>query len=109
MAKPVKPAARRGEQSGKSSKYHKKAILWNFPLNRKNLIYLAIGLGVILLGYLLMATGITEDTATPDGKWANIFAVQISPVILLIGYCIIIPIAILKFFPSQKDKEEQSK
>lgn len=78
---------------------------WEFPLEKQNLILLAIGLVVILIGYALMSTGITEEPAIPDGKWNNPMAVTIAPVLLIIGYCVIIPVAILKSF---KKKEESN-
>ena len=40
---------------------------------------------VILLGYMIMATGETESFQS----------VKLAPVILVVGYCIIIPAAIL--------------
>ena len=89
----VKPAKRT-----RVSKAKKKTIQWKFPLNRKNFMAFAVGLGVILLGFILMSTGITEEAATPDGTWNNVFAVSIAPILLVIGYCIIIPYAILKYY-----------
>lgn len=89
-----------------AAKAHKK-VNWEFPLQKKNFVILAIGIGLIILGYLLMATGITDQPAVPDGKWNNVFAVQIAPVILVIGYCIVIPYSIMKFFGGHKDETQQ--
>lgn len=91
------------KQSAKAQ--HK--VKWEFPLNKRNFVILAIGVGVIIFGYLLMATGITDQPAVPDGKWNNVFAVQIAPVVLVIGYCVIIPYSIMKFFGGQKDDTQQ--
>lgn len=74
------------------------SVKWEFPLDRQNLIYFGVGIGVILLGYALMATGITEEPATLSGKWNNPFAVIVAPVLLVIGYCVIIPYSIFKLF-----------
>ena len=71
---------------------------WAFPFEKKNYIFAAIGIGVILLGYLLMYTGVTEEPALPDGKWNNPMAVVIAPILLIIGYCVIIPYSLMKFF-----------
>lgn len=71
---------------------------FEFPLKKQNFYYILVGVAVIIVGYLLMATGITEQPAVPDGKWNNIWAVDIAPVLLVIGYCVIIPIGILKKF-----------
>lgn len=80
----------------------KKAISWLFPLDQKNLIWAGIGLVVIIVGYLLMATGITNEPALPNGTWNNPLAVTIAPILLVIGYCILIPFAILKIFKKQE-------
>lgn len=71
---------------------------WQFPLQKQNFIILGIGLAVILLGYLLMSTGITEQPAVPNGKWNNPMAVIVAPLLLVIGYCVIIPFGILRNF-----------
>jgi Protein of unknown function (DUF3098) len=75
----------------------KKAI-WHYPLVQKNYMIFGIGLAVILVGYLLMMTGIGEDPALVDGAWNNPLAIGVAPVLLVIGYCVIIPYAILKYF-----------
>lgn len=79
---------------------------WEFPLIKKNLMILGIGLIVILIGFGLMATGITEEPAVPDGKWNNPFAVDIAPLLLLIGYCVIIPYGILKYFKGSESNKQ---
>ncbi len=71
---------------------------WEFPLNRKNLQILGLGIIIILVGFALMATGITDDAAVPDGTWNNPLAVSVAPILLLIGYCVVIPYGILKYF-----------
>ena len=83
----------------------KRTANWLFPLEKKNFILAGIGLGVIILGYILMATGITEEAAIPNGKWNNFFAVQVAPVLLVIGYCVIIPLALIKFFGAKKEEQ----
>tara|TARA_Y100001970_G_C13481746_1_gene484701 strand:+ start:187 stop:402 length:216 start_codon:yes stop_codon:yes gene_type:complete len=49
-----------------------------------NYIILIIGLLLILTGYIMMGTGETESYQS----------VKLSPIILFLGYCIVIPIAI---------------
>ena len=63
---------------------------WSF--GKINYMFFGIGLAVILLGYILMAKGETE----------SIQSIKISPIILIIGYCILIPMAIL-IKPKDKD------
>lgn len=78
--------------------------MWLFPLSRMNFYYLLAGLAVILIGYALMATGITDDPAVADGKWNNPMAVTIAPILLVIGYCVIIPMGLLKNFNKKKQE-----
>ncbi len=85
-----------------------KAMKWEFPLSNKNMIVMGIGLAVILVGYILMATGMTEEPAVPDGKWNNPFAVVIAPVLLVLGYLVIIPYGIMKVFGKKDDTNETS-
>ena len=56
---------------------------WSFGKINYNIF--AIGLLVIILGYIIMATGETE----------SIQSIKIAPLILIVGYCILIPAAIL--------------
>jgi len=56
---------------------------WSF--GKINYQLFGIGLFVIIIGYLLMATGETNSNQS----------VKYAPIVLVIGYCIIIPIAIL--------------
>lgn len=76
----------------------KNVVRWEFPLEKNNLIIIGIGLAVILFGYVLMATGITDEAAVADGKWNNTMAVTIAPILLIIGYTVIIPYGIIKKF-----------
>ncbi len=84
----------------------KKKTMWAFPYTKKNFIIALIGLGVIVFGYLLMATGITEQPALVQGKWNNPFAIDIAPVVLVIGYCIIIPYAIMKYYGKKEEADK---
>jgi hypothetical protein len=84
----------------------KETVKWQFPLEKKDMIIIGIGLAVILLGYLLMATGITDEPAIPNGKWNNPFATVIAPILLILGYCVIIPLGLIKFFSKKKNLSE---
>ena len=52
------------------------------PLNYKILI---LGVAVIIVGYIALGTD----------PWDGFMALTIAPILLLIGYCVIIPIGIL--------------
>ncbi len=83
---------------------HKK--VWNFPFGMANLKFILLGVAVIIIGYLLMATGITEKPALPDSTWDNPMAVIIAPILLIIGYCIIIPYALMKMKPARVSEND---
>jgi hypothetical protein len=70
-------------------------IQWSIPLRKQNLILLVIGIVVIAAAYGLMATAISADPANNQGIWNNANAVTFAPILAVIGYCIIIPLAIL--------------
>jgi len=68
---------------------------WSMPFTRKNWIIIFSGIGLLVLGYALMATSITKDPANNDGVWNNSLAVSVAPVILTIAYCLVIPFGIM--------------
>lgn len=76
----------------RSKKYTKLFDSWDFSFVN----YMLFGLGVltILLGYYLMWTG---DTTSFQ-------AVKLSPVVLVFGYCVIIPISIMYKSGNNSDK-----
>lgn len=63
-----------------SPKDNKSGIFHSWPFGRKNYLLFLIGVITIVSGYLLMYL-------TADIVWA--------PVVLVIGYCAIIPISIM--------------
>ena len=62
-----------------------KTIFHSWSFGKINYTLFSIGLCIIILGYVVMATGETE----------SLQSVKIAPLILIVGYCIIIPTAIL--------------
>ncbi|MEJ5245719.1 MAG: DUF3098 domain-containing protein [Bacteroidota bacterium] len=90
------------------SNVQSKAVKWEFPLEKKDLIVISVGIAIVLLGYLLMATGITEEPAIPDGKWNNPLATVVAPFLLVIGYCVVIPLGLIKFFSKKKNSPENN-
>jgi hypothetical protein len=63
-------------------------VVWHHPWDRKQYLLIGAGIGVIVIGFLLLSTGI-------GSSWDNPLAVSVAPVVLVIGYCVIIPLAIL--------------
>ncbi len=74
---------------------------WHFPWTQRDLVMLGIGLVTIVVGYLLMSTGMGVD------NWANPLAVSVAPVVLVIGYCVIIPLAIMFGGKTKQDNDAQ--
>ena len=85
MAKPVrKSGARR-----KPSKEEK------LPLGKQNFVIIGLGVVVIIGGYLAMLEGSVE----------GFLPLVVAPVLLVLGYCVIIPIGILY---RKSDQQAQS-
>ena len=55
------------------------------PFNKINYMLFGIGLTIIALGYLIIANNTVDSSA----------ATKIGPLILFIGYCVIIPVSIM--------------
>lgn len=81
-------------------------VSFGFPWTTQNLIGLSVGIAVIVVGYLLMGTAITKDVANNDGIWNNTNAVTIAPILLTIGYCVIVPFFIFKRFGTKDGASE---
>ena len=56
----------------------------NWPFNKKNYLLFGIGILVIILGYIIMATGNVDSFQS----------VKLAPVLLVIGYLVIITLSI---------------
>jgi cytochrome bd-type quinol oxidase subunit 2 len=64
--------------------------------DKNNYIIFGVGLAVLLLGFYLMA----------QAPWDNPVSLSISPIVLLIAYLVIFPLAI---FYRKKQKSEQDR
>ncbi len=71
----------------------KKAVL--MPLTRENYIIFGIGLVVLVFGFIFLA----------QGPWDSFWSRTLAPIVLVIGYCVIIPAAIL-YSKKRKDKTD---
>ena len=69
----------------KNGKNETKHWLSELPFTKTNYLLFIAGLIVIFLGYVLMGTGELNSTQS----------LTVSPIVLLLGYLVIIPIAIL--------------
>ena len=64
---------------------NKKTLQFSWPYKRKNYVLFGVGVFVIIVGYLIMYTGEVDS-------FRSLF---ISPLLLLAGYLVIIPMALL--------------
>ncbi len=79
----VKPTA-------KGHKADAKSVL---PFTKKNYLLFAVGLAVIVLGYITLGYG----------------SITLAPILLVLGYCVIIPVAIIINGKKDKSKEPARK
>jgi hypothetical protein len=68
---------------GKQIKKGKRDVI--FPFERENYIILGVGLLVIVLGYIALSGNSVE----------GFMPLTVAPILLVLGYCVIIPIGIL--------------
>ena len=64
---------------------NKKTLQFSWPYKRKNYVLFGVGVFVIIMGYLIMYSGEVDSFQS----------LVISPLLLLAGYLVIIPMALL--------------
>ena len=64
---------------------NKKTLQFSWPYKRKNYVLFGVGVFVIIVGYLIMHSGEVDSFQS----------LVISPLLLLAGYLVIIPMALL--------------
>jgi len=74
----------------KIERYKEKSVL---PFSKKNYILFAIGILVIAVGYITLGYG----------------SITLAPILLVLGYCVIIPIAIIINGEKERPKEPAKK
>ena len=84
---------KRIDKKPKEKKLKKKKSF--FPLTIENYQIFGIGILIIILGYISLSKG------PVDSFWS----LTLAPILLVIGYCVIIPIAILY---KKKRREDQT-
>lgn len=70
----------------------KKAGPVRFPFRKENYLLFASGVFFLTAGYIALA----------QGPWDSAWSLTVSPVLLLLGYCVFIPLAIL-YRPGKKN------
>lgn len=91
-------------QIGKQKQQSISSASWNFPLDSYNYKIIGIGAVIIAIAYGLMSTAISDDPT----QWNNPMAVTIAPVLLAIGYCVIIPYGLLARKKDSNDTSSES-
>jgi len=79
---------------------------WTFTLGPLNFRWLGIGILLMVLGYVLMATAITDDPQKILEVWNNFLAVTVAPFVLVIAYCAVVPYAL--WLRNRKVRQEQA-
>jgi hypothetical protein len=75
MAKPIRSKEARRRRTGD----------FRLPIGRENVIILGVGILLIVLGYAAMLEGSVE----------GFLPLVAAPILLVLGYCVVVPIAIL--------------
>ena len=63
----------------------KKNKTQKLPFTRTNYILFGVGLAVLIVGFKLLSIG----------PWNSVSSLTIAPILLILAYCIIFPVAIL--------------
>ena len=87
MAKPIRKPIRKNDQK------HRSLTSDPLPLGRENYMILGAGILVIVAGYLAMLEGSVE----------GFLPLVLSPILLVAGYCVVIPIGIMYRKSAPKD------
>lgn len=74
---------------------------WKYPFLKQNFIFLGLGVATIIAGFFMMSTSISSDP-NDHTTWMNTLSVDIAPIVLVIGYCVLIPYAIMKKQPTEE-------
>lgn len=72
----------------------------NLPLNKRNYMWLAIGLAVIVLGFVLMSGGGEHSATEFDDSIFSFRRITLAPIVVVAGFVIEI-FAIMKRFPNE--------
>lgn len=100
---PAQQRQLRSRQRQRSGKPRNTRAQIDIPWTMTNFIGIGVGLVVILIGYMLMQSGIADDPIGDKSIWNNTASTTLAPIVLTIGYCVILPIAI---FWRKKDENE---
>jgi uncharacterized membrane protein len=75
----------------------------NFAVSKKNILLILIGFGIMVLGYILMVGGGSDDPNVFNYDMFSARRIIVAPIVILIGIAFEI-YAIMKLPKKQKDK-----
>ena len=67
------------------AKIKRSALAQQLPFKKSNYQIFAVGIAIVILGYVALAQG------PADSFWS----LTLAPILLVLGYCVVIPFAIL--------------
>lgn len=65
------------------------------PFSSQNYLFFGIGLVLIVVGYVALSRG----------PWDSFWSLTLAPILLVLGYCVLVPVAILY---RKKNKKQDS-
>lgn len=75
------------------------SVTWKSPWGKQHYTYLGAAVVVIIVGFLLLAKGMYSS-------WDDPLSVDVAPVVLVIGYCILVPLAIMRKNSSNSSSDQ---
>lgn len=78
----------------KGSKYKKVRFL---PYTKENYFLFIAGLITIVLGYVALS----------KGPWNSFWSLTVAPILLVLGYCVIIPVALL-YQKKERNRQQEN-
>ena len=67
------------------------------PFSSENYYFFAIGIALIVMGYISLSRG----------PWDSFWSLTLAPILLVLGYCVIVPIALLYRKKSRKQEDRE--
>jgi hypothetical protein len=75
----------------------RRILPWRFPLTRRNWQIIGAGIGLIVVGFALMAIFGAQ-------RYDHPIAIVVAPIVLVFAYLVVIPYGILKRFPEDRTR-----
>lgn len=78
------PQKKQAQSTSKGKKKKEIASSFRLPFTKKNYIGLGLGILIIVIGYICLSTP----------PWDSFISRTLAPILLVLGYCVVIPISI---------------